>query len=606
MRAMLVSSGGDGVMRRQQKTVNPAVGHSTDLKPTPNRSAPKASGRQAPAAGQRRYADFVISAVRSDARRIQVAVPASPAGRMKQPVTTTLAEKEAKAIRDSFRSGAGSSAGRMLIKQAEATELGKRLSQALLPPAVFDLLERSLASVARDDAGGLRIRLALDAGLIDLPWEYLYRPDRAGHEGVSGFLLFDPAISLVRLKPRRRQRPTPAAGPQRLNFVGTFWEGRVDGWEVWREFDQLRRGLKPVAKFVQPEFAVASDLDVFAAGIEHDTAIFHYAGHVDFDTQGRAFCVREMPQSGVLAAGHKILMTDVAKTLRRTQTRLAVMSACNSGFWPAVEPLVDAGVDMVVGINGAVASVSTIEFCTRLYEALALGLGIDEAVSLARRASMEWGARNDLFDWGLYMVYVQTDSPVLFPLQASAAVVTRQRAVRRAHAADVRRSVERVRELDGLNFGEIMSQLIARRVLILGRFSARRLPVLEAIKRRLAAHANGYLPELFTFTRPDSRDLVESITGFANMSRFVIADLSEPRSIPQELQAIVPGLPSVPVIPIINEGGREFATFSALARRPNVVQPTLRYKNIEDLAQKLETTIVPKAEALLKQLKPAS
>jgi hypothetical protein len=141
-----------------------------------------------------------------------------------------------------------------------------------------------------------------------------------------------------------------------------------------------------------------------------------------------------------------------------------------------------------------------------------------------------------------------------------------------------------------------MSALSKRRVLILGRFSARRMPVLTAIKKQLAAHPNRYLPELFTYARPMSRDLVETILGSAALSRFIIADLSEPRSLPQELQAIVPNLQSVPVVPIINEGGRVFATFDSIARRPNVVQPTLRYRNIPDLETKLDGQIIDAAE----------
>ena len=68
-----------------------------------------------------------------------------------------------------------------------------------------------------------------------------------------------------------------------------------------------------------------------------------------------------------------------------------------------------------------------------------------------------------------------------------------------------------MREMDGLNFGEIMTELTQRRVLILGRFSRRRLPVLEAMKAHLSGHKNKYLPELFTFNKPKSRDLVEAI-----------------------------------------------------------------------------------------------
>lgn len=569
-----------------------------------NRNAQRPARKATEVDAGRAYSDFVISAERLDARRIRVAVPACPAGPLREAVTVTFGEREAKQLRDSFRIGLNGGHGRALITPGEAAAIGQRLADVLLPAPVWQRLERSLGEVTRGRAGGLRIRLALADSLIDLPWEYLRCPNRRGHDGVSGFLLFDPAISLVRLKARRGIRPTLIDGVQRLNFVGTFWEGRMDGWEVWREFDQLRRGLKTVEKFVKPEFAVASDLDVFDDGIEADTAIFHYAGHVDFEADGRAYLVREQPRSTNLAAAHKIAVSRVAAALRRSPVRLAFMSACNSGFWPAVQPLVAARVPVVIGVNGGVASASTIEFSTRLYHALGLGMGIDEAVAMARRGTMEWGARNGLFDWGLYMVYAQAAEPVLFPRQADKALATRQRVMRREHEGDVARSVQRVRELDGLNFGEILSRLTASRVLILGRFSARRLPVLEAIKAFLADHPQRYLPELFTFKRPDSRDLVESIVSFASLSRFVIADLSEPRSIPQELQAIVPALQSVPVVPIINEGGKVFATFAALARRPNVAQPTIRYRSIDELKVKLGDEIVPLAEALREQLRP--
>lgn len=102
-----------------------------------------------------------------------------------------------------------------------------------------------------------------------------------------------------------------------------------------------------------------------------------------------------------------------------------------------------------------------------------------------------------------------------------------------------------------------MSELSKRRVLILRRFIGRRLKVLEAIQQRLAKHPNRYIPELFTFRKPDARDLVEAIIGFAALSRFIIADLSEPKSVQSELEAIVPNFLSVPVVPLINRTGKE-------------------------------------------------
>jgi hypothetical protein len=142
-------------------------------------------------------------------------------------------------------------------------------------------------------------------------------------------------------------------------------------------------------------------------------------------------------------------------------------------------------------------------------------------------------------------------------------------------------------------------------VLILGRFTGRRLEVLNGIKAHLEKHSNRYIPELFTFRKPEERDLVEAIIGFAALSRFIIADLSEPKSVQSELGAIVPNFQSVPVVPVINRTGREYATFSSIQRRENVVRPTVRYRDLTDLMKKLDEEVMPLAEKKLAQVRPA-
>jgi hypothetical protein len=175
----------------------------------------------------------------------------------------------------------------------------------------------------------------------------------------------------------------------------------------------------------------------------------------------------------------------------------------------------------------------------------------------------------------------------------------RQKSVRQDHALAIGKALTHAKELEGMNFGEIMSVLSRRRVLILGRFTARRLKVLEAIKMHLQEHPNNYIPELFTYDKPASRDLVETIIGMAALSRFIIADLSEPKSVQTELEAIVPHFQSVPVVPLINRTGKEYATFSSLQRRENVVKPTVRYRDIDDLREKIDEQVVPLAEKTL-------
>jgi CHAT domain len=553
------------------------------------------------------YEDFVIVAKRTSARSVSVRVSASPAGRMSKAVPVSFPAREADELSASFHTGsvdAGGRSGRMMITQAEATGIGRRLAHVLFPEAVTRRFAASLAAVFGRQGHGLRIRLAMDDSLLDLPWEYVVRPDRPQQDGVSCFLLLDPSISMVRHAADSAMHVTPISGRQQLAFVGTLWEGQRDGWAVREEFDRLHEALRPVARFIEPEYEVATESRDLDASDTEAAGIFHYAGHVDFDAAGRAFMIRELPTSRGLGPNDIVYIDEVAPTLAARGTRLAVMSACNSGYHAAAGPLLDAGIPAVLGINGAVASQSTIEFCVRLYESLAVGLSLDEAAGRARLHVMEWGATIGLFDWGLYMVHMPSPDATLFPRAETPAVAKKQKSVRQSHAKTIDRTLEMAREIDGMNFGEIMSELSRRRVLILGRFTGRRLEVLEGIKAHLAAHPNRYIPELFTFTRPESRDLVESIIAFAALSRFIIADLSEPKSLPSELEAIVPNFQSVPVVPVINQTGREYATFSSVKRRPNVVKPTVRYRDLDDLLAKLDATVVPAAEQKLDEVRP--
>ncbi len=136
-------------------------------------------------------------------------------------------------------------------------------------------------------------------------------------------------------------------------------------------------------------------------------------------------------------------------------------------------------------------------------------------------------------------------------------------------------------------------------VLILGRFSGERKKTLDAIREELRKH--GYLPILFDFEKPSSRDVTETVSTLAHMAKFVIADITDPRSIPQELQAIVPQLPSVPVQPILLASQGEYGMFEHFPRYP-WVRETLRYESDEALLASLnESVINPRGNLKLQQ-----
>ena len=69
------------------------------------------------------------------------------------------------------------------------------------------------------------------------------------------------------------------------------------------------------------------------------------------------------------------------------------------------------------------------------------------------------------------------------------------------------------------------------------------------------------MPVVFDFEKPTSRTTDETITLLARMARFVIADISDAKSVLQELRAIVPDNPSVPVQSIIDAAQDEPGMF---------------------------------------------
>jgi hypothetical protein len=105
-----------------------------------------------------------------------------------------------------------------------------------------------------------------------------------------------------------------------------------------------------------------------------------------------------------------------------------------------------------------------------------------------------------------------------------------------------------------------------------------------------------YLPVMFDFEGPRNRDLQETVTTLARLARFIIVDITDPKSVPQELISIVPALPSVPVQPLLQRGYEPWAMFGAVAMYPWVL-PLHRYEGAEELLASLAEKVIAPAEA---------
>ena len=573
----------------------------------------KPSAPPPPPAGVR-FVDFSIRAWR-EGPYVQVMAHSTPAGAMRQPAAVKLG----KFVADDYRIPIDA-------PLATGAEIGRALSRVLLPPEVWRLLGESLAGIAGRRDLGLRLRLCLDDDLIDLPWEFLYRPDVEAPAAQSGFLLTDGRISLTREPPSIVGLQPSSNKVQRALFVGTLWDDKSDGWGVKSEFKSLEQAMQPVGRLMEFEFSRADDMKRVDRALAQGCDVFHYAGHTDV-ADGRGTMVHRARAATLHAFNNAVAYSTtsgiaieapmeacrtpadwsgsdvLAAKLARGRTRLAVFNACNSGLWPFVKPLMRAGVPAVVGVQGLVSNIASLNFAEKFYQSLAVGLSLDEALTYARLYVMQPERSYHPCDWGRFMAYMPADSAVLFPRPEAAGMRKRQEAVRAEREQTLDRMSAVTRDLDGEGVSRMLSEVASRSVLILGRFTDPRKPVLDLIRRVLSSAPHQYVPILFDFDRPKERTMVESVLRFAAVSRFVIADLSDPKWVLAELQQVVPAFRSLPVVPIIDAAQREaevIAHFEGYAS----VHKVVRYKDKTHLRAILGTEIVKAAERMYDDLKP--
>ena len=136
----------------------------------------------------------------------------------------------------------------------------------------------------------------------------------------------------------------------------------------------------------------------------------------------------------------------------------------------------------------------------------------------------------------------------------------------------------------------VIDTITSRAVLILGRFTPERKVVLDGIREEL--RRRDFVPILFDFEKPSQRDFTETILTLAGMARFVIADISNPKSSPLELQATVPNY-MIPFVPILQSGEEPFAMFRDLKQKyDNGCRTLSSHDSLENLRLAFEPAII--------------
>jgi hypothetical protein len=147
---------------------------------------------------------------------------------------------------------------------------------------------------------------------------------------------------------------------------------------------------------------------------------------------------------------------------------------------------------------------------------------------------------------------------------------------------------------------DVIDTIGKKGVLLLGRFTEGRMVVLERLRDKL--RDLGFVPMVFNFDKPETKDFSETVRLLCNLSHFVIVDITNPRSAPLELQATVPDY-MVPFVPILQQGEQPFAMFVDLQNKYDwVLQPIVGYPSVERLIEVLEDKVVRPAEAKFNEL----
>lgn len=138
----------------------------------------------------------------------------------------------------------------------------------------------------------------------------------------------------------------------------------------------------------------------------------------------------------------------------------------------------------------------------------------------------------------------------------------------------------------------VLETITSKTVLILGRFTPERKAVLDAMAEEL--RRNKLIPIIFDFERIRNRDFTETIKILAGLSLFVIADLTKPRSVPQELTATIPDY-QIPFVPLIQMGEKPYAMLEDFKKHDWLLQPVLEYKSTEQLISTFRLAVIDRA-----------
>jgi hypothetical protein len=258
------------------------------------------------------------------------------------------------------------------------------------------------ASVALSD--NLRLRLVIDTPeLAGLPWELLY------DETLGRFLALDgrtPVTRFTRLPVPAI--PWPIDRPLRLHFTAAapaeqYTKVHIAPQVVAREWQGIEQALAPLVKDGRVEAAgslTGATRDGLLAALRRGVDIWHYLGH------GEAGSLLFVDAAGRVAP---VDAAELGQVLAGEGVRLAVLNACRAGAGggqaaSVAGALLRAGIPAVVAMQSRISVDAAQAFAGAFYDAIAVGQGVDRALTAGRKAIWAVGTA----EWWIPALFMRT------------------------------------------------------------------------------------------------------------------------------------------------------------------------------------------------------
>lgn len=301
------------------------------------------------------------------------------------------------------------------LTEEEICQFGQNLFSALFQDAVGQLWERSLGLTAAQDQG-LRLRLRIDAPeLQQIPWEFLYDPQR------RIYLSADPTTPLVRFL----SLPVPVEvlrtrAPLRI-LVASATPGDYPSLGVEAEQSLIQTSLAPLMGkgHVEIEIMPHATVSRLSQKVRDGYHALHFLGHGQLDEEtGEGVLVLEDEWGGPAPLSG----AQLGEILRGTDVCLVWLNACETArstrdsLLGVAPQLVASGLPAVLANQFPIADEAAQAMAREFYAAVADNFPVDAALAEARKI-VRTAQGDALFGWGPPVLFMRSPDGYVLELQ---------------------------------------------------------------------------------------------------------------------------------------------------------------------------------------------